>query len=148
MVKPFHLVVAAIIVAAFAVAFLTLFQASPAIGSVIQSQEYRSTSTVDHVGVANLANFARLKGAGDNCTAGSLAQVTITGANTGVIFLWDATTTDSTLRAARFSSSSILVATFPASLAAGTYTFDAELDCGLIYELASGSVPTSTIMWR
>lgn len=116
-------------------------------GSVIQGNEYNATSTRNYEGTV-LTNLTRLKNAGDNCVAGSLAQVTITGANTGIIRFWDATTTDSTQRAAVYASSTLLIATIPASAAAGTYTFDATFDCGLIYELQGGLAPTSTIMWR
>ncbi len=76
----------------------------------------------------------------------TLGSVIITGATTGVWNIYDATTSDVTKR--KLASSSLLVASFPASLATGTYTFDVRLNDGLFIDLQSGSLPTTTITWR
>src|SRR3990167_5853495 len=94
-------------------------------GSVIQGNEYNATSTKNYDGT-ELTNLTRLTNFGDSCRSGSLAQVTITGAGAGVLYFWDATTTNSSLRTSSQASSTLLVATIPASTVAGTYTFDAE----------------------
>jgi len=78
---------------------------------------------------------------------GTLGSVIITGAAAGVINIYDATTSDATLRAPTMSSSSILVASFPASAATGTYTFDRVVFNGLYVSIV-GTIPTSTITFR
>ena len=122
----------------------------PTLGSTVQGNDYFATSTRNHDGTA-LTNLTRLKDAGSSCTSGSLARVTITGAGTapGITKFWDATTTDSTLRAPIYSSSTIFLAQLPSGAAANTYDFDLTFNCGLIYEFTgSGLAPTSTVMWR
>ena len=79
---------------------------------------------------------------------GALAQVAITGAATGNLVFYDATTTDVTKRATTQSTTTITIADLAASVAAGTYTFDAQFTRGLIMTRLSGSGPTSTVMWR
>ena len=80
-------------------------------------------------------------------TGGQLGSIVVTGAATGVIELYDATTTAITSRSAAFASSSILVASLPASTAAGTYTFDRELKYGLVISIV-GTMPTTTVTYR
>lgn len=111
-------------------------------GSVAQGNDYTATSTRTFAGGV-LPSITVLKS-----TGGTLARVTITGANTGIVRFWDATTTNVNLRSPNTASSSILVAEIPASAAAGTYDFDAEFKYGLIYELVGGLTPTSTVMTR
>jgi len=77
---------------------------------------------------------------------GTLGSVVITGANTGIVNFYNATTSDATKRVT--ASSTILIASFPASTVAGTYTFDASFTDGLLVELESGLIPTSTINYR
>jgi hypothetical protein len=103
---------------------------------------YQAASTKNYDGAA-LTNLTVLK-----TGQGELARVTVTGANTGIIRFWDATTTSLSLRASSKASSTIHIADLPASLAAGTYDFDVEFTDGLIYELVGGAAPTSTISWR
>jgi len=134
------------LLAVIAVIGVLLQQPWNAGASQIVGNDYNATSTKNYDGT-ELTNLTRLSNFGDSCRGGSLAQVTITGAGAGVLYFWDATTTDANLRAARYASSTILVTTVPASTAAGTYTFDAEYTCGLIYEEV-GTAPTSTVMWR
>lgn len=128
-------------------AILTLFailipklQVSPdgqALGSITQGNEYFSTTTRSAVSGVELTNLKVLK-----IGPGSLGSVVITGAGTGIINLYDAT---STVTNAEWATTSLAV--FPASAAAGTYTFDAVFSKGLLFEEV-GSVASSTITWR
>jgi hypothetical protein len=111
-------------------------------GSTVVGNDYTGTTTRNYAGT-EIANYSVLK-----TGPGALARVTITGANTGVINIWNATTTNVSLRAASMASTTILLAQFPASAAAGTYDFDLDFNNGLLYEVVSGSAPTTTLMWR
>jgi hypothetical protein len=121
-----------------------IYRPLPAGASVIQGNEYQSTSTAASTlyGAQTAAEVLLKTG------NGSLAQVTITGANTGIVNFYNATTSNSALRTGQVASSSILIASFPASTAAGTYTFDASFVAGLLMVRVGGNQPTSTIMWR
>lgn len=130
-------------IACFAIVFglFFLFESSHpsvATGSVTQGSEYHSTTT--SVGRFNVP--ATL-----NVGPGALGSVVITGATSGIINIYDATTSNINQRAGTMASSSILLASFPASTAAGTYTFDALYYNGLLID-SSGSVPTTTITYR
>ncbi len=108
------------------------------VGSVDQGSEYHSTTT--STGRFTVPYTLQTGN-------GALGSVVITGAATGVINIYDATTTNSSLRSSDQASSSILLATFPASTAANTYTFDALFYRGLIYDVV-GVQPTTTVTWR
>jgi hypothetical protein len=110
------------------------------LGSVITGQEYYATSTIHNAVVST-----RLIRGG----WGSLGSVVVTGAGTSAFSLIDATSTDSISGDTRISTSSQLLATIPASLAAGTYTFDVTYNRGLlVYFDTVGTAPTSTITFR
>lgn len=110
-------------------------------GSVQFGSEYHSTTT-------STGRFGTLVNlTGTTAQSGALGSVIITGAATGVINIYDATTTDVTLRTGAMGTSSILLATFPSSEATGTYTFDAQYYRGLIVETI-GTMPTTTITSR
>ena len=116
----------------------------PTEASVSFGNEYQATSTA-----ASAVYGARTETEGLLQTGfGSLGSVVITGANTGTINLYNATTTNVDLRTGNVATSSILIASFPASTAAGTYVFDAQFTTGLIYSVVGGNVPTTTITWR
>jgi hypothetical protein len=74
---------------------------------------------------------------------GTLGSVVITGANTGVINIYDAT---STVTNTQLGTTTLAV--IPASMAAGTYTFDVRYNRGLVIEVVGGLAPTSTITWK
>src|SRR3990167_2510987 len=140
------LVIAGLLVVA--TLFALSFRSERAQGSVMQFSEYQATSTRSTTGTNNIANFTILSSY-DVCTLtcpGTVGSVVITGANTGIIRLWDATTTDVTKRAG--ATSSLTVIEIPASAAAETQTFDVAYRYGILYELVSGTAPTSTITWR
>lgn len=108
------------------------------LGSVSASSEYHATTTSTGRFTAQTSITT---------TGGALGSVIITGAATGVINLYDATTTNVALRTGQKATSTILVATFPASTAAGTYTFDEILYDGLFIDII-GTMPTTTITYR
>lgn len=113
-------------------------------GSITQSQEYNATSTAaSSVYGATITGDAVIKS-----SRGSLGSVVITGANTGIVNLYDATTTDVNKRTGQKATSTILIASLPASLAAGTYVFDMVFTDGLLLDVVSGSIATSTITYR
>lgn len=78
---------------------------------------------------------------------GVLGSVVITGAATGTFELYDATTTNATLRTITATTSLVKLASFPASTAAGTYVFDAAFSQGLIVAF-TGTQGTTTITYR
>lgn len=110
-----------------------------AVGSVADGQTYSATTTKAFDGTALPTNTIIKSG------TGTFGSVVITGANTGVMAFYDATTTDSTLRT---NTATTTIAVFAASTAAGTYTFDVTVKYGLIYQLVSGTAPTSTVTFR
>jgi hypothetical protein len=79
---------------------------------------------------------------------GTLGSVTISGANTGVVNFYNATTTDVTKRTGNIATSSLLIASLPASLAAGTYDFNAVFTTGLYIDLDTGIMPTTTVTYK
>lgn len=111
-------------------------------GSVSQASEYIATTTKKSTdGTNNLASYGLI----NECTQ-TLGSVIITGANTGVINIYDATTTGAH---SNYATTSSQIAHIPASAAAGTYTFDARsVTGGLVFELVSGNMPTTTITCR
>lgn len=112
-------------------------------GGVTVGNEYRATSTA-----ASATYGAWTTGRLVKTGTGSLGTIIITGANTGVINVYDATTTSVLKRATSKATSTILVASFPASTAAGNYVFDVEIKDGLYIDLVSGLMPTTTITYR
>lgn len=123
------------------VAYFTGVKTSPILGSVSVGNDYVATSTAAN-SVYGAVTANRLVRTGP----GTLGSVIITGANTGIINFYNATTTVLTQRAT--ATSTILLASIPASAAAGTYTFDVQFSDGLFIELVSGIMPTSTITYR
>lgn len=105
-------------------------------GSVVQNSSYHSTTTRAFNGNA-IANGQLIQSG-----SGDLGSVVITGAGTGIITIYDAT---STVTNRQLGTTTL--ATFPASTAAGTYQFDSQYYYGLVIE-TSGSVATSTITYR
>lgn len=125
-----------------ALALYALFTEQPwkAGASNFVGNDYEATSTKNAIGTT-LTD--RLLKTGN----GSFAQVVVTGAAAGQFTLYDATTTNTSLRAASMSTSSLKSWNFPASIVAGTYTFDTEFTYGLFLDTES-TAPTSTVMWR
>lgn len=106
------------------------------LGSIQDGQAYNATTTYKFNGAPTLANPVVLK----SNMAGTLGSVVITGAVAGPMKFYDATSTTDV--------SSTTLTILPASLAAGTYTFDVAFSRGLILGTTANLVPTSTITWR
>jgi len=138
-IAPFGFALALI----FIIALITLaFQPKQTQGSIQQGQEYNATTTAPNVIFGNTVTGDVVLKTGP----GGLGSVVITGANTGILNFYDATTTDITKRTK--ATSTILIASIPASLVAGDYVFDVAVSDGLLVDLVSGNMPTSTITYR
>lgn len=111
---------------------------STAFGSTPRGGEYQGTTTT----AGSFGPLVRVQ-----AEPGALGSVVITGAAAGVINIYDATTTNVNLRTAQAATTTLLLATFPASAAAGTYTFDRSFYNGLYVETI-GTMPTTTITYR
>ena len=108
------------------------------------TNEYQATTTAASTVYGNTIT-------GDNLVKtglGAFGSVVITGATAGVVNVYDATTTNVLLRTGNKATSTILIVSLPASLAAGTYTFDHEFTDGLYVDLVAGTMPTTTITYR
>lgn len=114
-----------------------------AMGSTIQGSDYQATTTANNTVYGSFSSSKLVKSG-----YGSLGSIIVTGASAGGINIYDATTTDITLRGNK-ATNTILVASIPPSLAAGTYVFDVQLSTGLYVDLlAGGTMPTTTITYR
>ncbi len=111
--------------------------------STIMGNDYMATSSAAS-NIFGATTVGRIIKTG----SGTLSAVVIMGANTGVMNFYNATTTNILARTGNTSTSSVLIASFPASIAAGTYTLDAEFNAGLLLELWSGNMATSTVVYR
>lgn len=137
-----------VIIAVFLIGFL-VFKAFPKeespLGSVSVTSEYTATSTTSSTGgyLATANPFVIKKGWG---TLGSYI-VGVAGTAGGWINFYNATTTNYLLRTGRVATSSIIMASFPADLAAGVYTLDVQFNNGLLME-STGTMGTSTITYR
>lgn len=119
------------------------FTPQKSLGSVFVTSEYYATSTAANTTVGSFTSSRIIK-AGAGAVLGSLV---ITGANTGRMNFYDATTTDVNLRTGNPATSTILIASFPPNAAAGTYTFDITTKQGLYLDII-GVAATSTITYR
>ena len=140
MTDVIKLSLAAVAVLFVAFAISSISQTSRVYGSISTGEEYQATTTF--AGHTDTDGVRLLK-----TGQGSLNAVVITGDNTGLISIYNATTSDVTQRAANKASSTILIADFPASAPEGTYTFDAAFTDGLLL-VQSGAEATSTVTFR
>jgi hypothetical protein len=113
------------------------------LGSVTVGNEYYSTTTAATGPYVKTSTWS-IKGG-----FGTLGQVVVlvAGSAGGDIALYDATTTNVNLRTGQLATSSILIASIPSNLAAGTYTFDANFRWGLT-AVTTGTIGTTTILFR
>ena len=145
MTKTTYYSVLAVIVTSFLAVFLaSTWFSEPALGATIQGNDYIATSTAPNgvFGARTAASLTLTTG------GGSLGNVIITGANTGVLNFYDATTTNINLRTGQTATSSILLFSVPASAVAGEFVIDAQFTTGLTYDLFGGIMPTTTITYR
>lgn len=139
-----NILAVAFLLIAVTLAMLVLQTPQNAYGSIRVGDELFATSTA-----ANAVYGATITGDTLIKTGtGALGSVIITGANTGIINFYNATTSNVSARTGNTATSTILLASFPASAAAGTYTFDVVYTTGLLVELESGLMATSTITYR
>lgn len=133
-------------VALLALGFIiaAFFSQQPAYGSVEIGNNYLATTTAANslYGANATTDYLVRTGGG---TFGSLV---ITGANTGIINIYDATTTSVLKRTGNKATSTIHIASIPASAAANTFTFDVQFNTGLLIDLDTGLMPTTTITYR
>lgn len=118
----------------------------PFVGSVSQANEYHATTT--YQGTALELQLASTTGDIYAVKKGSLGSVVITKVGTASFDIYDATTTNVNLRQASMTTNTIRLASFPASVATGTYTFDEAYVNGLIVVYSVDNIPTSTITYR
>lgn len=117
----------------------TVHQPNVALGAVARGNDYQATSTNNITGSPAEAVLQNVPG--------TLGTVNITGSNSGVMNLFDATTSNVNLRTGQPASSTILLASFPTGAATGTYSFDRSFYNGLYLSVTSNA-PTSTITFR
>ena len=121
--------------------FLVRYDAKTGLGSVTQSNEYNSTTTLQNSKlIYNLTNNTEAR-------PGTLGSVIITSPG-AAIQLIDATTTNPNLRAPELTSTTIALGYIPAEAPAGVYTFDTFFKYGLQVVFGSTDVPTSTVTFR
>lgn len=109
------------------------------LGSINDGQAYNSTSTdvIWTPAKNNVVGGAVLKN-----SPGTLGSIVITTATAGTLTLYDATSTNT-------NAATTTLAKMGASVAAGTYTFDAVFYKGLVAEFtAAVGAASSTITWR
>lgn len=120
-----------------------LLNKEPVLQGVSQSNEYNATSTASNAVYGAITNDKLIK-----TGWGALGSVIITGANTGIVNFYNATTSDITKRTGNTATTSLLITSIPINLTAGTYVFDTIFTNGLLLELESGNMPTTTITYR
>lgn len=116
-----------------------------ALGSVPVGNQYVSTTTPTVVTHTNLCP-ARVGMA--SSTTGVLGNVNITIQGTTGWTIWDATTTDVSLRSADQATSTIRLIHFGAGTPAGSYQIDAEFKRGLVVDYSGANTASSTISYR
>lgn len=132
------------------IVFLSWSNVQPVLGSVSFTDEYQATSTAPSAsaGAFVLVNTKTLKAG--QFSACALGSVIITGANTGGLDFYNATTSNVSLRTGQKATSTILLASIPPSAVANTYTFDVACTDGLLMSLSAGvgTIPTTTVTYR
>lgn len=114
------------------------------LGSVNISNEYHATTTQYNTALIKAGQGQLVK-----TGSGALGSVVILASAPSTLYFYDATTTNVLLRTDQKATSTIWLASFPASAAVGTYTFDSIFVDGLLIEGSSATnVPTTTITWR
>ena len=137
-----NILAVAFLLFAVTIAMFVLQQPREAFGSVYIGNEYLATST-SATDVYGAFTASRVIASGPK----AFGSVVITGANTGTLNFYNATTSNVLARTGQKATSTILVASFPGSTAAGTYTFDIEVTDGLYIDII-GLAATSTITYR
>jgi hypothetical protein len=118
----------------------------PTFGSVGIGEQYQSTTTP---AVPDETNLCRARVGTASSTTGILGSVNITTSGAGTLAIYDATTTNASLRAA-IATTSMQLATFQASPTVGSYHFDVKFERGLLvdYTTTGTGVSSTTISYR
>ena len=115
------------------------------LGSARVSDAYQATTTPQ---VADMANLCPSRSGQPSFTTGILGAVNVLNANTSAFTIYDATTTNITLRG-NLATSSLILAEFPGSPTEGSYHLDVEFKQGLLVDYATtATVSTTTISYR
>lgn len=112
---------------------------NPTFGSIAQNEAYYSTTTTSKTGVA-IANYALLKNG-----PGLLGSVVIANAGSAQMLLYDATTSNPSLRT---NTATTVLASIGAGATQNTYVYDSTFNYGLIVEYLTSNPGTSTITWK
>lgn len=137
-----NIIAVAVLLVAVTLAMLVLQQPREAYGSIRVGDELLATST-SASSAYGAFTASRVIVAGQR----TFGSVIITGANTGTLNFYDATTTNVDLRTGNKATTTILIASFPGSTAAGTYMFDTVTKDGLFIDII-GLAATSTVTYR
>lgn len=128
----------------FATLFILMQKPWQVSGSVAVSNGYESTTTPQ---VADLLNLCPQRNNAASSTTGILGSVNVlTNGNGGYLAIFDATTSNATLRDTATSSLNIL-AWFPVNATSSSYHFDVKFNKGLLVDYTTG-VATTTISYR
>lgn len=133
-----YLIIGGIIMLVVIVLLVVKSPSTLPLGSISDGQSYNSTTTK----AFSWTNLPVLK-----TGSGTLGSVVLTGVAAGNITLYDATTSNVSLRTGQKATSTIYLGSVPNSAAAGTYTFDTTFNDGLLVDVQA-TTPTSTITWR
>lgn len=133
----------------FATIYMLMQKPWEAGASIMPGGEYQSTTTPT---VADLANLCPKRGSNPNnvgsSTTGVLSSVSITNYGSGSLEIYDATTSNATLRSSDQATSSLMLWGMINGMATSSYpSMDVEFKRGLLID-TSGSVGTSTIGFR
>jgi hypothetical protein len=107
------------------------------VGSVTVGNEYKATTTPYYAGWTDQKVYVG---------AGTFGSVIITKAGNSEFLILDATTTANKID--HFATTTKTLAAISAGTSAGTYTFDTPFNDGLVIEVISGTLGSSTITFR
>lgn len=137
--KKLFYFIAGLIVLTLAVIVVGLIPPSDSLGSVTVGNEYNSTTSKTTL-------FDRINTL--KTGSGALGSVIISITNTSNLILYDATTTNTNLRAVNLTTSSLpVLASFGISPTVGTYVYDTIFFNGLLM-VFNGAPGSTTITWR
>ena len=121
----------------------SLKQPEQPVGSVQRASEYQATTT-NWAWTTTGSSSAVLKYGN-----GALGSIIVTGQGGKTIDLYDATTTNVSLRKNNPATSTIWMASLPTNASSTTFTFDTIFQNGLLLVYGGGNITgTSTITWR
>ena len=147
--KTKTLTIALLLFVAMALGALTIILQIPqrAVGSVAVGNQYQSTTTPQ---VADRTNLCPGVFGISSSTTGVLGSVNVMISGGGEIVIYDATTTNSTLRTPPIATSSMILALIPASSTVGSYHFDIAFKRGLLIDITETGtgVSSTTISYR